>query len=143
MYVPLKSLVGSSVFSFLWSLVRSKYVHLRRAWFAYVSLIQKNPFVLPTKVISFTLCSDNFSIKILVSVISIHGARLYMFKAKITFKMVRTKAPFRLGARARARCSGTKMDVVQTRQCPDQKVFITIKKSATNLYLVLQQVVRR
>ena len=45
---------------------------------------------------------------------------------------------FRLGAR-RAPCSGGKMDVVQTRQGPELKMFInneeivlTIEKSATN-----------
>ena len=57
---------------------------------------------------------------------------------------------FRLGARARARCLGTKMDFVQTLQCPELNMFINhkekvlvIEKSATNLELVFQQLVRR
>ena len=36
---------------------------------------------------------------------------------------------------ARAQCSGTKMDVVHTRQCSELKVFVTIQKSVTNLYM--------
>ena len=38
-----------------------------------------------------------------------------------------TKAPFRLGARSLARCSGTKMDVVQIRQYIDP--FRDMKKN--------------
>ena len=47
--------------------------------------------------------------------------------------------PFRCGARAWAWCSGTETDIVQTRQCPELKLFIsnlekvlTIEKSAAN-----------
>ena len=46
--------------------------------------------------------------------------------------------------------SGTKMDVVQTPQCPELKMFtndwenvLTIEIPATNLELVLQQLVRK
>ena len=38
--------------------------------------------------------------------------------------IVGIKALFRLGTRARARSSATKMDVVHTRQCPELKMFI-------------------
>ena len=61
----------------------------------------------------------------------------------------RTKALFRLGAFARVPCSGTKMDVVQTRQCPELIMFIdnqgnvlNIEKSTTNLKLELQHLGR-
>ena len=35
-----------------------------------------------------------------------------------------TKALFRLAALTRVPCSGTKMDVVETRQCPELIMFI-------------------
>ena len=46
-------------------------------------------------------------------------------------------------------CPGTKMDAVQTRQCPELNVHKqlgkckTIEKSATHLEVVLQQCVRK
>ena len=57
------------------------------------------------------------------------------------------KTPFRLGTRARARCSGTKMDAVQAGQYLEprttRKKVLTVVKSATNLELVLQQLVSK
>ena len=41
-----------------------------------------------------------------------------------------TKASFRLGAQSRAPCSGTKMDIVQTRQCHELKLYINNKALA-------------
>ena len=39
-------------------------------------------------------------------------------------QVIMTLASFRLGARAWARCSGTKIDVVQTCQCPKLSMFM-------------------
>ena len=49
------------------------------------------------------------------------GAAFVVDGTKYSNLFVATKALFRLGARAWARCSGTKMDVVHTRQCPGNK----------------------
>ena len=64
-------------------------------------------------------------------------------KGHLIFWFIRSRSDF-------APCSGTKMDFLQTRQCPQLKMFInneekvlTIVKSATNLELVLQQLVRK
>ena len=61
-----------------------------------------------------------------------------------------TKAPFRIGPRARAPCLGTKIDVVQTHQFPELKMFVnnlekalTIhEKSVTNLGLMPLQLAK-
>ena len=51
------------------------------------------------------------------------------------FKMRLSKAPFRLRASARVPCSGTKMDVVQTRQCLELNMLLhTQLGKGTNHY---------
>ena len=47
---------------------------------------------------------------------------LFQTASSVASHSVVTKASFRLGTHAP--CSGTKMDVVQTRQCPELKMFI-------------------
>ena len=42
--------------------------------------------------------------------------------------MVTAKALFRLGTCAQAWCWGIKMNIVQTRQCPEPSMFIKIGK---------------
>ena len=44
-----------------------------------------------------------------------------------------TKALFSLGALSRVPCSGTKMDVVQTRQCPELIMFIDNQGNVLNI----------